>query len=330
MNKKLALLLVLTLIVSMVAVACGPKEAPGVVRIKIAYPSVPDFGDLPSMMVYDRLVEKGYAVLPTHFAQSELAVEAVSRGDADIGTGATRAEMAAMQKGAPLKFIVDQVANEWSVYAISAIKECKDLDGMRLAIHSDGAVSTAMLNAWIDTTCPGISPNYLIIPGSENRAAALLVGEIDATPAELADAVRIDKERPGEFNLIANFGRDLPNLKVTSFYANTTFLEEQPQAAKDFIEALLEVHREIAANPDILVEEAPKYLPGIEEEVLPDIVKAHVELGAFDVNGALTAENMAYSLDFFVQAGSVEPGLDPADIHDLSFLNDVLEKIGRK
>jgi NitT/TauT family transport system substrate-binding protein len=325
MNKRLALLLILTLIVSMVAVACGPKEEPGVVRIKIAYPSVPDFGDLPSMMVYDRLVEKGYAVLPTHFAQSELAVEAVSRGDADIGTGATRTVMAAMQKGAPLKFIVDQVANEWSVYAIASIKECKDLDGMRLAIHSEGAVSTAMLKTWIEDACPGISPNYLIIPGSENRAAALLAGEIDATPAELADAVRIDKERPGEFNLIANFGADLPNLRVTSFYANTTFLEEHPQAAKDFIEALLEAHREIAANPDILMEEAPKYLPGIDEEILPDIVKAHVELGAWDVNGGLTEENMAYSLDFFVKAGRVEPGLAADDIADLSFLNDVLE-----
>lgn len=329
MKTKFALLLVLTLIVSMVAVACGPKpEAPQVTKIKLAFPSVADFGDIPVLLAMDRLADRGYAVLPTFFAQTEMAVEAVSRGDADIGTGATRTQMAAMQKGAPLKFIVDEVANEWSV--IGTMKECSELDGKRLAIHSEGAVSTAMTKNWINESCPGINPEWMIVPGSPNRAAALLAGEIDATPAELADAIRLQRERPGEFYVLADFATDLAELKTTSFYANTTFLEEHPEAARDFIKALLEVHREIAANPNIVTEAAPKLLPEVPEENLEVITQAYMDINAWDVNGALTDESVAYSLDFFVQAGSVEPGLNAADIADLSFLNDVLKEMGRQ
>lgn len=227
-----------------------------------------------------------------------------------------------------MKFIVDEVANEWSV--IGTMKECSELDGKRLAIHSEGAVSTAMTKNWINETCPGINPEWMIVPGSPNRAAALLAGEIDATPAELADAIRLQRERPGEFNVLADFATDLAELKTTSFYANTTFLEEHPEAAKDFIKALLEVHREIAANPNIVTEAAPKLLPEVPEENLEVITKAYMDINAWDVNGALTDESVAYSLDFFVQAGSVEPGLNAADIADLSFLNDVLKEMGRQ
>ena len=88
------------------------------------------------------------------------------------------------------------VANDWSVLAKADIVHCADLDQRRMAIHSECSVSAAMLRAYIEKTCPGTEPEYLIIPGSENRASALLVGEIDAAPVELIDAVRINALRP--------------------------------------------------------------------------------------------------------------------------------------
>jgi NitT/TauT family transport system substrate-binding protein len=329
MSKKIAFVAVLVFIVASLLIACGDPEEAGVVRIKVAYPSTPDFSDLPSLMAYDRLVEKGYAVLPTFFSDDALSIEAVSRGEAELGTGGARAVVAAMSKGASLVFIVEQTANEWSVYTVKAIQECSDLDGMRLAIHSESGSSAMMTRAYINENCGGIQPQWMIIPGSENRAAALMAGEIDATPAELSDAVAIETQRPGEFNLLANFGRDLARLKTSLFYANETFLQEHPEAVRDFIETLLQIHREIAENPDILLTEAPKYFE-IDEELLPGIVEAYVDLGLWDVNGGLAEEDLAYSLDFYYQGEGIDPGLTVEGISDLSFLNDVLKDIGEE
>ncbi len=301
MKRKNKILLVVTLaLIIALAAACGTKEEEGVVRIKVAYPSTADLSDLPSLLVYDRLIEKGYAVLPVFFSDDALSIEAVSSGEAEIGTGGARAVIAAMSKGASLKFIVEQAANEWSLYTTNDIQSCADMDGKRLAIHSESGSSAMMTRAYIKENCDGISPNWMIVPGSENRAAALMAGEIDATPTELSDAISIGQQRPGEFTLMANFGRDLPGLKTSLFYANETFLKEHPQAVKDFIETLLEVHREILANPNIILEQAPKYFD-VNEELLPGIAQAYADLKLFDGNGGLTLDALTYSLDFYYQ-----------------------------
>jgi NitT/TauT family transport system substrate-binding protein len=330
MKGKLGIVLVVMLVlVTVLAAACGQQEEEGVIRIKVAYPSTSDMSDLPSLLVYDRLVDKGYAVLPVFFSDDALSIEAVSSGEAEVGTGGARAVIAAMSKGAPLKFIVEQAANEWSLYTTNEIQQCSDMDGKRLAIHSESGSSAMMTRAYIRENCDGISPNWMIVPGSENRAAALMAGEIDATPAELSDAINIDQQRPGEFNLMANFGRDLANLKTSVFYANETFLEEHPGAVKDFIQTLLEVHREMMADPNIILEEAPKYFD-VDEELLPGIAQAYGELELFDPNGGLSLDALTYSLDFYYQGEGIEPGLTAEKICDLSFLEDVLEDIGEQ
>ena len=158
MKKRDALvlgMLFLAVTGTILTVACGPTPAPKVLKIRVAYPSEVAFGDVPSLMAWDKLADKGYAVLPIFFAAPELSTEAVSRGDAEIGTGATRTTFSAIAKGAKIKLIVDESANEWSVVAGKSIKECKDLDGKRVAIHSEGAISTMMLKTWVDTNAMG-------------------------------------------------------------------------------------------------------------------------------------------------------------------------------
>ena len=299
-----------------------------VVKIRVAYPSTVDFEDIPSLIAHDMLVDQGYAIVPTFYAQSELAVEALARGDAEFGNGAERTFWAAVTQGASIRTIVEQSANAWSIYSIPDITTCQDLEGQRLAQHSEGAVSKAMTDAYILENCPGTTPNTIILPGSENRAAALLAGEIDATPVELADAVRIDLQAPGQYHILTNFAKDVPNLETTGMYVNGDFAAKNPEAVKAYIRAMLTVHRQIAEDPQILIDEATKWLP-IEPEALPKIADAYIAINAFDVNGGLSEETLQYSLDFYTNSGSLEAGLTLDDVADLSYLNEVLEEMGR-
>lgn len=305
-----------------------PKpEAKAPVTIRVAYPSQADFEDVPSLIAAERLSARAYKVETTFFAQPELAIEAISRGSADIGNGSARTYLKAIQKGSPIKVIAEQAGNSWSVLAVRSIRACADLDGKRLAIHSEGAVSTAMLRAYLQKQCPQAKPNMVVIPGSENRAAALLAGQIDATPAELADVVQVLAKRPDDFHVMANFAKDVPELKATLLYASTRIIGEAPSAVQDYVETVVQVHRDINRNPKLLEEAAPKYL-SIAKELLPDVVKAHMAANAFDPNGGLNSAAMEFSIKFFTETGDLDPGLTVSQTTDLSFLEKALAKLG--
>ena len=300
--------------------------------VRIAFPSIIDVDDVAALLAFEAMAEEGFPVVPTFYAQGELAAAAVAAGQADMGAGAATVWLNAINNGAPIAGIMEQAANGWSVVSRIEIEDCADVDGQRTAIHSEGSVSTAMLYAWIDSTCPEIEPEILVIPGSENRAAALLAGEIDVTPAELIDSVRIMELAPGEYHRIANFAVDLSGLRTGGFWVNRDFAEAHPEAVRAFIRNVLEIHRRIADEPDWFQEQVPRFLDMSEEDlaVLPTIVEALLANDNYPVNGGLTEENAQYTLDFFTDSGALEPGLTMEEAYDLTALNDVLAEIGER
>jgi ABC-type nitrate/sulfonate/bicarbonate transport system substrate-binding protein len=299
------------------------------VEIRAAYTAGLDLTDIPSLMAFELLADQGYAVLTTSFAQSELAVEALARGDSDFGFGSSRTYWAAVPKGANIVSIMERSVNDFSIVTVPEIRTCSDLDGRRFAQHSEGAVSKAMSDAYILKNCPGIEPEILIIPEGANRAAALLVGEIDATPLKLADSLQVERQAPGQYRTLANLAADLPHLKTGLVFVNRDFAAAHPQAVKDYIRAALTIHRQIKQVPDSLIAEATRRL-AVDPEFLPRFVTAHAELDMWDVNGGLEAESVQYSLDFFTDAGKLDAGLTVDDVADLSYLNQVLDEIGRE
>lgn len=297
--------------------------------LRIAFASEPDFGDLPSLMALSLLAEQGYAVLPTNFAAASIAVEALARGDDDVGLGGMRNYWAAVNQGAGLITVAEQVANIWLVYASPDVAECADLDGKRLAISGENSLSAAMTRVYIQEKCPGAEPQIVLIQGSSNRAAALLSGEVDATPVELADAIALEQEAPGQFHVLTNFGHDLPDLKVTGIQFNREFAAQHPEAVEDYLAAVLTVHRQIQQDHDLLAAEASKRL-ALDPDIVPDIAEAYFAINAWDANGGLTEADVQYTLKFFTESGDLEPGLTVSDVADLSYLDSALAKIGRQ
>jgi NitT/TauT family transport system substrate-binding protein len=300
--------------------------------VRVAFPSSLDIDDIAALLAFEKMQDEGFAVAPTFYAQGELAAAAVAGGQADFGVGASTIWLSAIQAGEPLAGIMEQTANGWSVMGINDVEDCAGIDGMRTAIHSEGSVSTAMLHAYIDDVCPDIEPNYLVIPGSENRAAALMAGEIDVTPSELIDSIRIMELQPGEFHRIANFATDLPGLKTGGYWVSREFAEQNPEAVESFIRNVLEIHRRINDEPEWFVEQVPRFLELEEEDIalLPEIVDALLAINNYPINGGMTTESVQFTIDFFTDAGRLESGLTAENSFDLSYLESVLEEIGER
>jgi NitT/TauT family transport system substrate-binding protein len=306
----------------------APSAMPGTKAFNVVFTSV-GLSSAPMLAAIDNLRTQGYSIDVAIIESSELVVQGVASGQFAFGSGANNSVLAAIEKGGKMKALMARIANEWTVYAKNTIKSCADLGGKRLAIHSEGAVSTAMVKNYITTNCAGTQPQYVTIAGSPNRVAALLADQIDATPAELSDSFTIDAQGANRFSLLTSFAKDLPNLQPTSVHVHSTFAQNNPGTVYAMVKAIVQEYRRIAGKPDLLKADAEKYTKdAIDPKTIEAASKRYVELNMFPPNGGNTRENMQYSHDFFKAAGVIKTDIPISEWTDLSYLEQVLKELG--
>lgn len=312
--------------------SAAATEMPGTKEFTVAFTSL-GMSSAPFLAALDDLRGQGYTIETPEIAESELVTQGTASGEFAFGSGANNSTLTAVEAGANLKVLLNRVNNEWTMYARNDITSCEQLDGKRLAIHSEGAVSTAMVKNYVQENCPGTEPNYLVIPGSPARLAALLADEIDASPLELTDAVTVDLEASDRFSLLASLSQDLPDLQTTSIYVNGDFAAENPGTVYAVVKAVLEQFRQIDGDAAYLEQVASEYVGDVlDAETLDDAAAKYVDLEMFPVNGGLTEENLQYTAEFFGPDGTgATSELIPVDqFADLTFLEMALDELGRQ
>ena len=275
----------------------------------------------------DNLRSEGWEIETPELAASELQVEGVARGEFQMSTGATNAVAVAVEQGSPVHMFVSRVRNEWTLYAASDYPTCESLGGARLAIHSEGSPATFMTRNWIEETCPGTQPSYIILPGSENRYAALLAGEIDASPIELSDAIKLEAEGGDAYTRLTSFAETLPELEPTNIYGNPEWMAQNPNTVAIFTAELLSEHRKFNEDPGYLREKVLEHLPQTDEENLDAVVEAYVEADMFPVDGGMSPESQEYTINFFAEAGLIGDQVTPSDAYDRTYLERALEAL---
>jgi NitT/TauT family transport system substrate-binding protein len=309
----------------------APTELPGTKTFSVGFTS-PGLSTAPYLAALDAMRADGYTIDTPIIESSELLTQGVASGQFAFGSGANNSVLAAVEAGANLKVVTARVNNEWTLYVRSAtIKSCADLAGKKLAIHSEGAVSTAMVKNWVTEKCPGTEPQYVVIPGSPNRLAALLADQIDASPLELGDSITIDTQAGDRFSLLASLAEDLPDLQTTSIYVNGAFAEANPGTVLALVKAVLTEYRRAGTDAAALQADAEKYTAdSIDPATVAAGAAKYVELNMFPANGGITAENLDYTAKFFGPSGTASTKADiPLDQWaDLSFLEMALNDLG--
>jgi NitT/TauT family transport system substrate-binding protein len=309
-------------------VSASYAQAPRI-KLRLGFPSVADLEDVPALLTAERLRVQGIDLEVTNFAQEVLALQSVLRGDIDIGTGASNAGMNSILAGASLKFFMTQSRNPWTLYSRRDITRCEDISGKRFAIHSEAGVSTALVRGWLREKCPNATPTFLIVPGSENRAAALLAGQVDITPLELSDAIQIDRLRPGQFFRMADFSRDVPWLLASIFYSSPRTISGKRDQIRVFTRELLKVHRLVARDPSVIANVAAKYIKSFDAAMLPEIAARLAAAGYWPTDGGFSLPAVSRTMQFYVDIQAVKPGLKAEEIGDYTIVQSVLEEIGK-
>lgn len=287
-----------------------------------------DVTDLPYLMALDTLAAMGYQVEKIQFDQFELISAAMAKGDLEFAGASRQTTWAAIAKGASIREIITKSRNYYVMLARADIKTCTDLHGKRLAVGGTTGVVVAMVNQYLKEKCPGVTPQTVIIASTNNRTAALLAGQIDATPVEFDNLLRAERDAPGRFHALVDFTQEFPKVDITGYYVNPDWASKNPTVVKDFLRALLEARRQIQDKQN-LRQAVIKYF-GTSDVSAQSSAEAYLARGIWDVNGGLTTENIRYMMDFFATAGVLPAGLKAENIADLSYLNAVLDEIGRK
>lgn len=307
-------------ILAALGLACRPADE-RVTRLRAAYTSAVDIGDLPSLLGHRSLEEQGYRVQPTFFAQPELAVEALASGDADVASGGARVFWAAVAKGADLVMLMEHSENGYQLAAVPGVARCEDLDGRTLALSSRGSLPTALGEAYL-RRCPAVRPRVLIMPHSADRLSALLARAVDAAVLQRADVARLNRLAAGQFHTIDSFVTAFPPLDFEGVFVTRQFVRAHRSVVVDYVRERLRANRGVLANPALLFEEAGRWpTMGVLDEA---VVAGEVEAPAWTRDGGFTRDSVTATLDFFASVGSLPDSLTVGQVADFSLLEEAL------
>jgi ABC-type nitrate/sulfonate/bicarbonate transport system substrate-binding protein len=297
-------------------------------RIRVLVIANSDVRDVPFAMAAADLRSQGYHVEITPMMSGALMVDALSRGDAEIASFNNETLWAAIAKGLRAKTIVQRLSFPNLIITKEGVA-CRALNGRPLAIGSQTGLNPRLVARYFESRCPGTAPQVLVIPDSAARTAALVGGTVDAALLPLEEFLRLQKATPGRYATLVDLTKEFPQLQVNAMQARGDWLEQHPREVRDVIRALLLVHRRIIANRGELYTRASEQLNLDPKETTP-VIDALIAAGAWDPNGALTRDNVQYTLSFLQDTGAVPNNLRVEDVADLAPLNDVLNEIGRR
>lgn len=286
----------------------------------------PDYiGDLALKAALERMRELGYEAETPYLTETELVTDSVVRGDFQFGF-ITPPALVAYENGATdLRIIGSRNPNDWAIVGQAGLDSCDDLDGKSFAIHSEGSVMAAVSRKWRDDACTeGSSFQEIIIAGSQNRAAALMAGQIDATAVQIGDLATLQEEYGDNLSVLSRQWQEAPELVTSAMYVNRQWAEQNRQAVVDLLRFMNEVAREWDQDADAFAAHIKEVQPTLDDFYIDYF--AH-ELGAgslFPTDGGIDQDALQTTIDFFEESGTIEGTVTAADILDMSYLEQAL------
>lgn len=319
----------LFLAMALIATACGGDGggaaggdnggAPKAVRV--AYASDLDPNDVADQF---GLQEAGAEVV--ELTEDSAVIAGLIRGEIDVGNIGLTEAIKAAQTGVPVKiFYVSQKRFEFVMVSQESIKTFDQLAGKKVAYHSPGSGTEILQRVLVRQHDPSLEKkiNWVVLPESPNRAAAMLAGEIDVTSLEFADVLTLQEE--GKFNIMGYWS----DIEGPSSEAISTVWVASEDYYKENEESLTELAVHLQGGYDKFYEDKQAWLDLASEVVEVDQNRLNqsydfyqkTEMYPVSGQAPLTPELWGTLDEFFIQIGEYE---DPAsdDIVDYDIIQE--------
>ena len=308
-----------------VAASCS---APAATTIRYTEPVNVDVRDIPLLMAFDDLESRGYRIERNQVAGPQVIADMLARGETDIGVLNNQTMWSAVAKGAPVWTVMQFPGPTTVLAAQRSITACTELDGKRMGVSGPTGLSQVLIQIYLRRRCSNAAPQVIVMAESSGRSAALLAGRLDAAVMPGEELIKLQLQAPGRLHALMTHTAEYSNMHIDGFQIRRAWAEDHPGGARDFLRAILIAQRRIA-DPALLYTEAQKRL-GIDEQTARAIGDSHLRAGIWNPDGGLTAADVQDTIDFLVKAEALPSGLTVTQVSNLSYLDDVLDEIGRE
>lgn len=329
-----------------VAAQGTPQASPAAIElVQIPPVTVPDgalevnIGFLPILIyapIYVALekgyyAERGLDVKPTPMnSGTDLAVT-VSTNDLQIAlSGVGPAFWNGLATDLPLNIIApgheegNPVATPLMVGADSEITSVDQLAGKRVSVNAPGATEY-WLDAALQTgglTIGDVDLQYLGFP---DAVTALSEGVLDA--AMIGEPLATKAVQDGAARILSN-DFDVAGVQVTAMFSNNDWVEQNSQAAADFVAGYLLACRDLVDAPN-----DPLNLAIINKyTTVPVELTAAAVRPVYQPNGEIDVDNLITLQEFFAARDlmSVEEPIDPTTVIRQDVIDAAVESIGAR
>jgi NitT/TauT family transport system substrate-binding protein len=269
-------------------------------------------------MALAEMKKQGYNITQTTVNGADPATQALASNQAQLTENNPTVAAAAVQKGAPLKAVIEMAGDEVAWVAAPGFEDCNDLTGKPVGIFSPVSGYTKLMQLYFSKHCPNVKPKYVIIPDSGLRAQALGADKIDGSALALPDAMNLQAKYPDKKFFIKSLNTEFPGIAANYLFTNEQTIKDHPDILKALITDSLKAVRQIYANPD----QFATYMKGVGLGDQATAAKTFLDNKLWASNGGdiLGGLKATYPVEDL-------PG-DPANLADDSILKAVLANIG--
>jgi NitT/TauT family transport system substrate-binding protein len=252
---------------------------------------------LPMALAVARLNEEGWDIAPIFLNQSEAPVQALIQGSVDVANSSVTPVITAIAAGGPVVTFAKTRSVEYVMLTTSDIEGPEDLDGRRVGLHANASTTTLLTKLFLKDH-PEVEPDYLIVPGSGNRIQAMLAGELDATAAQFGDDTAAIEAAPGDFHVIFDFAKELPELVDSVYSYNPAEIDDETRLFMEYLLAYtVEFNRRVYDDPAWALEAATQ-----AEVSETGGLDRYIESGVFPLDHGLSPEALDLTIQGLIDA----------------------------
>lgn len=294
------------------------------VKVRAVYPSV-DLQYLPAFVAQAKGIfkEEGLDVELIVMPGGRLGVQALVSGDIHfvLQLGVS---LPAIWNGADLK-ILAQMTNRplFSLIVRPEIQRAEDLKGKKIGV-SVGSTTFALVHEYLNLN--GINPDkgveYVNIPGSRGKIAALEMGLISAAP--LAPPGDLKAIQAGARRLVF-FGDLMPEVSFTGLISTSRYVKEAPKTVERMVRAIVRATYLTRDDSAAALDAMQRYL-----KMPADEARESYRLVRTSFNPLLNESGIKKMAVLVSKSIGVTPAREPKDYLDVSFLSRALADLGKK
>lgn len=289
----------------------------GTIHVGIETPA--SIVDVPMYMALDKLKADGYDVQISDFQSPETMTLALQQGQVDFeGTSAGTA-FSAIDAGFDGRVFLGMAMSDFLMVAKKDLATCASLDGKNVGVQSQEGTTGVLTSRWFASECPSAKPNVLIVPGSENRVAGLIAGQLDAAPIDSQNAAQLQAQKPDMFAPIESFSKSAVLASV--FVASNGWLQGSPDTVKALVAAYNDVVNQTNSDPTAFIERTKQLLADTDPAIVENVAKSYVSRKVLVPVSGVQDAVIADAIAFYSSAQPYGKVKAPADVATTEFVS---------